>query len=200
MFGPVMGLWFLTIAALGLKGISEHPSILAAVNPLWDAALPRGRGIHELPCAGRGILKRHGSGGPLCPTWGTLVPVIRIGWYAVVFPSLILNYAGQGATFSPPAGMHKPVLQLCPAYLVLPLTGLATLATIIASQSIITGAFSMTRQAIRLGWMPHMRITVTVLRGRLRPDLCERRELAADDRDDRPHDRVQEVHELALSG
>jgi KUP system potassium uptake protein len=84
---------------------------------------------------------------------------IRIGWYAVVFPGLILNYAGQGAhILAAGSATTNPFYELCPAFFVLPLTGLATLATIIAS---ITGAFSMTRQAIRLGSMPRMRITQT---------------------------------------
>src|SRR4030081_2464110 len=87
---------------------------------------------------------------------------IRIAWQAVVFPSLVLNYAGQAAVVLEHGATAENIFyRLCPAPLLFPLIGLATLATIIASQSIITGAFSMTRQAMRLGWMPRMQITQT---------------------------------------
>ena len=161
-FGPVMGLWFLTIAALGLKGISEHPSILAAVNPLYAARYLAAGGYTSFLVLGGVFLSVTGAEALYADMGHFGARPIRIGWYAVVFPSLILNYAGQGAhILAAGSATTNPFYELCPAYLVLPLTGLATLATIIASQSIITGAFSMTRQAIRLGWMPHMRITQT---------------------------------------
>ena len=161
-FGPIMGLWFLTIAALGLKGISEHPSIFAAVNPLYAARYLAAGGYTSFLVLGGVFLSVTGAEALYADMGHFGAGPIRIGWYAVVFPSLILNYAGQGAhILAAGSATTNPFYELCPAYLVLPLTGLATLATIIASQSIITGAFSMTRQAIRLGWMPHMRITQT---------------------------------------
>jgi KUP system potassium uptake protein len=91
---------------------------------------------------------------------------IRIAWSAIVFPSLVLNYAGQAALVLAGASVNDNIFyQLCPAALLLPIVGLATIATVIASQSIITGAFSMTRQAIQLGWLPRMHITQTSAEG-----------------------------------
>ena len=107
---------------------------------------------------------------------------IKLAWFAVVFPSLILNYAGQAALVLEGAPTDGNIFfRLCPQPLLMPLIVLATIATIIASQSIITGAFSMTRQAIQLGWLPRLCDQADLV-GRLRPDLRRRRQLAADDR------------------
>ena len=161
-FGPIMALWFLTMAALGLHGIAEHPSVLAAINPLYA--------IHYLKIGGyAGFLVLGGVF--LCVTGAEALYAdmghfgarpIRIAWCVIVFPSLVLNYTGQAAVILAQGATPENIFyRLCPGALLLPLIALATLATIIASQSIITGAFSMTRQAIRLGWLPHMRITQT---------------------------------------
>jgi KUP system potassium uptake protein len=161
-FGPVMFVWFAVMAALGVYGITRHPGVVAAINPLY--------GIKYLATGGaKGFLVLGGVF--LCVTGAEAlyadmghfgkVP-IRRAWNFVVFPSLILNYAGQAAIVlegTPTKG--NIFYQLCPSLLLTPLVVLATLATIIASQSIITGAFSMTRQAIALGWMPRLRVTQT---------------------------------------
>ena len=109
---------------------------------------------------------RHGSGSPL-RRYGTLrCSANPAAWYALVFPSLVLNYAGQSALVLEGAPTADNIFyQLCPLPLLVPLVVLATVATIIASQSIITGAFSMTRQAIQLGWLPPMQITQTSAEG-----------------------------------
>jgi KUP system potassium uptake protein len=118
---------------------------------------------------------------------------IRLAWNAIVFPSLILNYAGQATLVLDGAPTDGNIFyRLCPGPLLTPLIALATIATIIASQSIITGAYSMTRQAIQLGWLPRLIIKQTSAEG-LRPDLCRRRQLAADDRHARPDDRLRQI-------
>jgi KUP system potassium uptake protein len=161
-FGPVMALWFLTMAVLGIHGITQHPSVLAAINPLYA--------VHYLKIGGyAGFLVLGGVF--LCVTGAEALYAdmghfgarpIRIAWCLIVFPSLALNYTGQAAVILAQGATPENIFyRLCPGSLLLPLIALATLATIIASQSIITGAFSMTRQAIRLGWLPHMRITQT---------------------------------------
>jgi KUP system potassium uptake protein len=161
-FGPIMALWFLTMAVLGLGGIILNPAVLAALNPLYA--------MHYLATGGHTAFLVLG-GVFLCVTGAEALYAdmghfgahpIRCAWHGLVFPSLVINYAGQGAVLlGQGAGAENIFYRLCPAALLLPLIVLATLATIIASQSIITGAFSMTRQAIRLGWMPRMRITQT---------------------------------------
>ena len=161
-FGPVMFVWFAVIATLGVYGITRHPGVVAAINPLY--------GVKYLATGGaKGFLVLGGVF--LCVTGAEAlyadmghfgkVP-IRRAWNFVVFPSLILNYAGQAAIVLEGTPTQGNIFyQLCPSLLLTPLVVLATLATIIASQSIITGAFSMTRQAIALGWMPRLRVTQT---------------------------------------
>ncbi len=161
-FGPIMSLWFLIIAALGVWGIAQHPAVLWAIDPR--------NGLKYLFSGGAGSFLVLG-GVFLCVTGAEAlyadmghfgVKPIRLAWNALVFPSLVLNYAGQGAlVLSGAAAQGNIFFRLCPPLLLLPMVILATLATIIASQSIITGAFSMTRQAIQLGWMPRLRIRQT---------------------------------------
>jgi KUP system potassium uptake protein len=161
-FGPVMLLWFGMIAFLGLRGVLASPAVLSALNPAW--------GIHYLVHAG--VVGPLVLGGVfLCITGGEALyadmghvgkRAIRIAWYGLVLPALLLNYAGQTALLisGPPTQMN-PFFLLVPRWAVYPVVALATLATIIASQSIITGAFSMTRQAIQLHWLPPVPIRQT---------------------------------------
>jgi KUP system potassium uptake protein len=161
-FGPIMGLWFLTMAVLGLWGIARHPSILWALNPYY--ALD-----YLLHSGGSGFLVLGGVF--LCVTGAEALYAdmghfgagpIKLAWSTLVFPSLVLNYAGQGAIVLAGTSTEGNIFyRLCPAPLTLPLIILSTIATIIASQAIITGAFSMTRQAIQLGWMPRLKIVQT---------------------------------------
>jgi KUP system potassium uptake protein len=165
-FGPVMLVWFLTIAALGIWGLAQDPWVLVAVNPYY--------GLHLLATNGFGGFAVLG-GIFLCVTGAEALYAdmghfgkrpIRASWSWIVFPSLVLNYAGQCAIALRGESIANNIFfRLCPEPLLIPLICLATVATIIASQSIITGAFSMTRQAIQLGWLPRLHITQTSDRG-----------------------------------
>jgi KUP system potassium uptake protein len=161
-FGPIMTLWFVTMAVLGLWGIVKHPAILWALNPYYGLA-------YLFHSGGAGFLVLGGVF--LCVTGAEALYAdmghfgagpIKLAWSGLVFPSLVLNYAGQGAIVLAGAPTSGNIFyRLCPASLTLPLVILSTIATIIASQSIITGAFSMTRQAIQLGWMPRLKVSQT---------------------------------------
>jgi KUP system potassium uptake protein len=161
-FGPVMGVWFLVMAVLGIHGIAQHPSVVAAVNPLYGFRFLATHGHAGFLVLGGVFLCVTGAEALYADMGHFGARPIRLAWHAVVFPSLVLNYAGQAAVVLEHGATADNIFyRLCPAPLLFPLIGLATLATIIASQSIITGAFSMTRQAMRLGWMPRMEITQT---------------------------------------
>jgi KUP system potassium uptake protein len=161
-FGPIMALWFIVIALLGLWGIAQHPSVLAALNPWRGLAYLVSGGARSFLVLG-GIFLCVTGAEALYADMGHFGPrPIRLAWSVFVFPALVLNYAGQAALVLEGAPTGDNIFyQLCPSGLLIPLLLLATLATIIASQSIITGAFSMTRQAIQLGWLPRLQITQT---------------------------------------
>ncbi|HZB91706.1 MAG TPA: KUP/HAK/KT family potassium transporter [Stellaceae bacterium] len=161
-FGPIMALWFLTMAALGLWGIAQHPSVLRAIDPRAALAFLRAGGAGGFLVLGGVFLCVTGAEALYADMGHFGAKPIRLSWSALVFPSLVLNYAGQAAIVLNGADTAGNIFyRLCPPLLLAPLVALATIATIIASQSIITGAFSMTRQAIHLGWLPRVRITQT---------------------------------------
>ncbi len=161
-FGPVMALWFLSIAALGVWGIAQHPAVLVAVNPLYGLHYLFSHGYASFLVLGAVFLCVTGAEALYADMGHFGARPIRLAWSVIVFPSLLLNYAGQAAIVLAGAPTSDNIFfRLCPPSMLLPLVVLATLATIIASQSIITGAFSMTRQAIQLGWMPRLRIKQT---------------------------------------
>jgi KUP system potassium uptake protein len=161
-FGPIMLVWFIIIALLGLTGIARNPSVLTAIDP--------SHAVTFLLHAGSGGILVLG-GVFLCVTGGEAMyadmghigrPPIRLAWYAIVLPALVLSYAGQTALLiNGGQARGNPFFQLAPTWAVYPLVALATIATIIASQAIITGAFSMTRQAMQLGWLPGFNIQQT---------------------------------------
>jgi KUP system potassium uptake protein len=161
-FGPIMLIWFIAIAVLGVGGIVQRPTVLAAVNPvhalhfLFDS--PR-TGVLVLGAAFLAIT----GGEALYADMGHIGRnPIRTVWYCIVLPALLLNYAGQTALYlEDPALTGSPFFRLVPAWAIYPMVLLAMLATIIASQAIITGTFSMTRQAMQLGWFPGVRIRQT---------------------------------------
>ena len=165
-FGPIMALWFLTIALLGLWGIARHPSVFAAIDPRHAVAYLFSGGATGFLVLGAVFLCVTGAEALYADMGHFGAGPIRLAWSAVVFPSLVLNYAGQSALLLEGADAADNIFyRLCPPSLLLPLVILATVATIIASQAIITGAFSMTRQAIRLGWLPPLRIKQTSAEG-----------------------------------
>jgi KUP system potassium uptake protein len=165
-FGPVMAVWFLSIGALGLWGVARYPEVLLALNPLYGVHLLATNGMRGFAVLGGIFLCVTGAEALYADMGHFGKSPIRYAWSWVVFPCLVLNYAGQSAI----ALMGEPIsnnvfYRLCPAALLVPLICLATLATIIASQSIITGSFSMTRQAIQLGWLPRLTIKQTSDKG-----------------------------------
>ena len=160
--GPLMLLWFVTLAALGVSGIAHYPEVLVALNPKYAISLLTSAGWTSLALLG-GIFLAVTGGEALYADMGHIGGTpIRTTWYAVVLPALLLNYAGQTAfLLAHPAVKGNPFFQLAPSWAIYPLVVLATIATIIASQAIITGSFSLTRQAMQLGWLPGLRIRQT---------------------------------------
>jgi KUP system potassium uptake protein len=166
LFGPVMLIWFVTIAVLGISGILKHPSVFAAVNPVYGLSYLFSNGATGFWVLGAVFLCVTGAEALYADMGHFGSGPIKLAWFAIVFPSLILNYAGQTALVLEGAPTDGNIFfRLCPELLLLPLIILATIATIIASQSIITGAFSMTRQAIQLGWLPRLQIKQTSTEG-----------------------------------
>jgi KUP system potassium uptake protein len=165
-FGPVMMLWFLVMAAMGISGIVQHPSVFAALNPVYGLSYLFSHGVTGFLVLGAVFLCVTGAEALYADMGHFGSGPIKMAWFAVVFPSLILNYAGQAALVLEGAPTDGNIFfRLCPPVLLIPLIVLATIATIIASQSIITGAFSMTRQAIQLGWLPRLLIKQTSSEG-----------------------------------
>jgi KUP system potassium uptake protein len=167
LFGPIMIAWFVAIGVLGLGGVLRHPGVLAALDPRYGIDYLLSHGFTGFLVLGAVFLCATGAEA-LYADMGHFGPLpIRLAWYGLVLPTLLLNYAGQAALVvegAVPSG-DNPFFVLCPSVLRLPLVALSTVATIIASQAIITGAFSMTRQAIQLGWCPRMHITQTSAAG-----------------------------------
>src|SRR3984893_2549597 len=165
-FGPVMGLWFLSIAVLGILGIVRHPAVFAAFNPLIGLRYLFSHGYASFLVLGGVFLCVTGAEALYADMGHFGRRPIRLACSGIVLPSLILNYAGQSAIVLDGAPATGNIFyRLCPEPLLIPFVILATIATIIASQSIITGAFSMTRQAIQLGWLPRLRIKQTSEKG-----------------------------------
>jgi KUP system potassium uptake protein len=161
-FGPVMLLWFVVIAALGVAGISRYPAVISAVDPRYGIALLTGHGWSGIAVLGGVFLAMTGGEAMYADMGHIGRNPIRTSWYGLVLPALLLNYAGQVALYlGDPAMDGNPFFRLAPSWSIYPLVGLATIATIIASQAIITGSFSLTRQAMQLGWFPGVRIRQT---------------------------------------
>jgi KUP system potassium uptake protein len=163
LFGPVMVVWFLTIGILGLIGVLAHPRILLAVDPRYGLRYLATHGFVGFTVLGAVFLSATGAEALYADMGHFGAKPIRYSWYSIVLPMLVLNYAGQAALVVagavPPNG--NPFFLLGATWLQLPLVALATVATIIASQSIISGVFSMTRQAVQLGFCPRLNVTQT---------------------------------------
>ncbi len=162
VFGPVMTLWFLVIGAAGLWGVVQHPGVLVALNPVYAFHALFGTGAAGFVVLGGVFLCVTGAEALYADMGHVGAPATRIAWYGLVLPALVLNYAGQAAILVNGAASSANVFFLLfPRSMLIPMVALSTLATIIASQAIITGAFSMTRQAILLGWCPRLRVKQT---------------------------------------
>jgi KUP system potassium uptake protein len=162
IFGPIMLLWFATIAVLGLLAVARHPEVLLAIDPRHAIGFLVHHGWESFIVLG-GVFLAITGGEALYADMGHLGRnPIRTSWYVVVLPALLLSYAGQTALLlEDPMLEGNPFFRLAPHWAIIPLVVLATMATIIASQAIITGAFSLTRQAMQLGWFPGVHIHQT---------------------------------------
>ena len=162
LFAPVMLVWFLVLAILGVSGIMKNPEVLHALNPAYAVEFFLHYKSVSFFALGAVVLAITGVEA-LYADMGHFGKVpIRLAWFSVVLPSLVLNYFGQGALLlSDPKAIKNPFFLLAPDWALIPMLILATLATVIASQAVISGVFSLTRQAVRLGYLPGMRIIHT---------------------------------------
>lgn len=162
IFGPVVLIWFTTLAVLGINQILKNPSVFVAINPVHAVRFFAENGMRGFLVLGSVFLVVTG-GEALYADMGHFGKLpIRLTWYAVVLPGLLLNYFGQGAmVIADPATIEQPFYLMAPRWGLIPLVGLATLATVIASQAVISGAFSLTRQAVQLGYLPRVGIDHT---------------------------------------
>ena len=162
VFGPIMLVWFAVIAVLGLKEIATQPHVLYAINPLEGLSYFWNNGFHGFLALGGVVLAITGAEALYADMGHFGKKPIRVDWFGLVSFALVLNYFGQGALLlNDPTAVDNPFYKLAPATLQVPLLVLATVAAIIASQAVITGAFSMTREAIQLGYSPRMDIKHT---------------------------------------
>jgi KUP system potassium uptake protein len=166
VFGPVMMAWFVVIAGLGAWHIVAHPQVLAAVNPVHAVSFFTRNRLHGFLVLGSVFLCVTGGEALYADMGHFGARPIRNAWFAVVLPSLLLNYFGQGALLlhAPSEASQHPFFQLAPHWARIPLIALATVATVIASQAVISGAFSLTRQAVQLGYAPRLQIRHTSAR------------------------------------
>ena len=161
-FAPVMVIWFVAIAAAGLLHIHDDPGVLAAVNPVYAVAFLYGHGHIGLVTLGLVFLVVTGAEALYADLGHFGRRSIQTAWFGLVLPALLLNYFGQGAkVLADPAAIENPFYKLVPETLLLPMVVLATAATVIASQAVITGAYSLVRQAIQLGLLPRLAILHT---------------------------------------
>ena len=161
-FGPIMGLWFLTLGALGVLGISKQPAVLQAVNPMLGLSFLADHGWASLLALGSVVLALTGAEALYADMGHFGRKPIRYAWFGLVLPALLLNYFGQGAhLLSNPEAVENPFFHLAPDWATMPLVALATAATVIASQAVISGVFSLTRQAIQQGLLSRLSIQHT---------------------------------------
>jgi KUP system potassium uptake protein len=162
LFGPIMIVWFAVLGILGLTGIVAHPQVLAALNPLYALMFfytDPGLGFLSL---GAVVLAVTGAEALYADMGHFGRKPVRLAWFGLVLPGLVLNYFGQGALLlTDPASIKNPFYLLAPTWALYPMVGLATLATVIASQAVISGTYSMTLQAIQLGYAPRMEVQHT---------------------------------------
>jgi KUP system potassium uptake protein len=162
LFGPITMIWFVVLAFIGLVQIAEHPVVLWALNPYYAVNFFLLDGWIAFLALGSVVLVVTGSEALYADMGHFGRFPIRLAWFSVVLPALLINYFGQGALIlGDPGAVDNPLFRMVPEWAALPMVGLATAATIIASQAVITGAFSVTRQAIQLGYLPRMQVIHT---------------------------------------
>ena len=162
VFGPIMVVWFITLAVLGLRGIQLHPEIIAALNPWWAIKFFAGQPLIAWLALGAVVLAITGGEALYADMGHFGRRSIKYGWFGLVLPALYINYLGQGALIlEHPTDVLNPFYELVPPALLYPMVVLAACATVIASQAVISGAFSLTRQAIQLGYAPRVHMVHT---------------------------------------
>jgi len=163
VFGPVMATWFVVVAALGVGGIVRNPVVLQAVNPYHAVWFFAHNGFHGFLVLGAVVLCLTGAEALYADLGHFGRRPIRLAWFVLAFPALLINYAGQGAILLAQPGVSdfNPFFALVPRSLLYPVVALATLATVIASQALISGAFTLTRQAVQLGYLPRVHVVHT---------------------------------------
>ncbi|CAB3772194.1 Low affinity potassium transport system protein kup [Paraburkholderia solisilvae] len=162
LFGPIMVLWFITLAVLGLSHIVQSPEVIAALNPYYAVSFMSAHLLQAYVVLGSVVLVLTGAEALYADMGHFGAQPIRCAWYVLVMPSLVLNYFGQGALLMhDPKAIENPFYLLAPEWALLPLVVLSTVATVIASQAVISGAYSLTSQAIQLGYVPRMKILHT---------------------------------------
>lgn len=161
-FGPIMIVWFIVLAALGLYRFFEHPEVIVSLSPHWGISYLLHHGSHGIVIMGMVLLAVTGCEA-LYADIGHFGPKpLQRAWFSLVYPALVLNYLGQGAlVIHDPTAVEHPFFHLVPGSLLIPIVILATAATIIASQAMITGVFSLTQQAVQLGYLPRLKIIHT---------------------------------------
>jgi KUP system potassium uptake protein len=166
VFGPITALWFTTLAVLGIAEIVRHPGVLRAVSPWYGVEFFGRNGTAGFLVLGSVFLVVTGGEALYADMGHFGRRPIRLTWFGLVLPALVLNYFGQGALLinEPARAAEHPFFMLAPDWALLPLVGLATIATVIASQAVISGAFSLTRQAVQLGYLPRLQIEHTSTR------------------------------------
>jgi KUP system potassium uptake protein len=170
IFGPITLIWFVTLAVLGLIEIAKNPAVLQALNPIHGLKAMQSNGLRGFSVLGLVFLAVTGSEALYADMGHFGKRPIRRAWFFIVFPSLLLNYLGQGALLlRNPAAAENPFYLLAPNWAIIPLVILATVASVIASQALISGAFSLTMQAVQLGYAPRLEIdhTSSVTRGQI---------------------------------
>jgi len=162
LFGPVMVIWFIVIAGLGVQMIALNPHVLLALNPMYGVKFFMSHGMQAFIALGGVVLALTGAEALYADMGHFGKKPIRMAWFGFVLPALVLNYFGQGALLlNHPEAIDNPFFKLVPKVMLYPMIGLATIATVIASQAVISGAFSMTREAMSLGYSMRMPIVHT---------------------------------------
>jgi len=164
-FGPITLVWFATLAVLGVGHITRNPDVLVALSPLYALGFLVAQPMLSFVALGSVVLCVTGAEALYADLGHFGKRPIRIAWFTVAMPALVLNYFGQGALLlAEPTAVKNPFYEMAPAWALFPLIVLATLATVIASQALITAAFSVTKQAIQMGYLPRLRIVHTSVR------------------------------------